>query len=210
MIGRLTGKIIEKTPPLLLLDVSGVGYELQAPMTTFYTLPSVGETTTLYTHMAVREDAHLLYGFSQQKDRQLFRIIIKVSGVGPKIGLAILSAMDAASFVHGVRSEDTASLVRIPGVGKKMAERLVVELRSHLKDWVTASPAEAGPLATQAKASASRVINAEIANTPEQEALHVLLALGYKFAEAQRKLDTIKGQADTTEDLVRLALRMSN
>ena len=135
MIGRLTGTLLAKQPPALLLDVAGVGYELEAPMTTFYTLPAVGETVTLHTHLVVREDAHLLFGFASEDERRLFRALIKVSGVGARLALTILSGVSADEFVRCVQDSDTATLVRLPGIGKKTAERLIVEMRDRLDDW---------------------------------------------------------------------------
>lgn len=135
MIGRIRGKLLEKQAPELLVDVNGVGYEIQAPMTTIYLLPALGETVELFTHLVVREDAHLLFGFASLRDRTLFRALIKVNGVGPKLALTILSGMDAQDFVRCVRDDDTAGLVRLPGVGKKTAERLLIEMRDRLRDW---------------------------------------------------------------------------
>lgn len=132
MIGRLRGEIVYKRPPQLMLDVSGVGYEVEAPMSTFYTLPEVGAKATLLTHLAIRDDAHVLYGFAKERDRELFRSLLKVSGVGAKMALAILSGMDAESFARCVQAADTAALTRLPGVGKKTAERLIVEMRDRL------------------------------------------------------------------------------
>jgi len=210
MIGYLSGNIVEKSPPMLLLEVNGVGYELQAPMTTFYALPAVGEPAVLYTHFVVREDAHLLYAFSNSQDRLLFRTLIKVSGVGPKVALAILSGMEADAFVRCVQSEDAASLVRIPGVGKKMAERLIVELRSHLKDWVCMlAPSAAESVGTSAETPTHSVSNSQPSaiHTSVHEAVSALLALGYRSSEAHDVIDKVKTQASTTEELVRLALR---
>ncbi len=129
MIGRLRGTIVYKRPPQLLLDVGGVGYELDAPMSTFYDLPAVGETVTLVTHLAVREDAQVLYGFIRESDRALFRALLKVTGVGARMGLAILSGMDAQRFARCVEQQDVAALIRLPGIGRKTAERLIVEMR---------------------------------------------------------------------------------
>ena len=129
MIGMLKGTLVSKQPPQLLLDVNGVGYEIEAPMSTFFQLPEVGKTITLHTHLTVREDAHLLYGFSSDREKQLFRAVIKVSGIGPKIGLAILSGTSADEFWEIVRAGDVARLVRVPGIGKKTGERLLIEMR---------------------------------------------------------------------------------
>ena len=135
MIGRLRGVLAEKQPPLLLLDIQGVGYEVSAPMSTFYQLPAAGETVTLLTHLVVREDAHLLFGFATENERAMFRSLIKVNGVGAKLALTLLSGISASDFARCIRDNDTATLVRLPGVGKKTAERLVVEMRDRLSDW---------------------------------------------------------------------------
>ena len=136
MIGSLRGVLVAKQPPEILVDVGGIGYELQVPMTTLFQLPALGQEVALVTHFAVREDAQVLYGFIDARDRELFRNLVRVSGVGPKLALAILSGMDADSFVRCVQRDDTASLVALPGVGRKTAERLLVEMRDRLKDWL--------------------------------------------------------------------------
>src|ERR1700728_992085 len=133
MIGTLTGGLAAKSPPPLLLEVGGIGYEVEAPMSTFYSLPAIGERTRLLTHLVVREDAHVLYGFATYEERTLFRNLLKVSGVGPRIALAILSGGTAATFARAVRERDAAALTRIPGVGRKIAERLIVEMRDRLE-----------------------------------------------------------------------------
>ncbi len=198
MIGFLRGVLLEKQPPSLLLDVQGVGYEVEAPMTTFYDLPAVGENVTLFTHLAVREDAHTLYGFSQASDRRLFRTLIKVNGVGARLALTILSGMPAGEFALCVQAGDTASLVKLPGVGKKTAERLVVEMRDKLSDW-GATP---GAGTTAATAGAD-VIN------PVEEAVSALIALGYKAPDASRMVRAVDSQGLTTEDIIRAALQAS-
>lgn len=136
MIGRLRGTLIEKQPPELLIEVGGVGYEIQMPMSCFYELPEIGQEAIIYTHFVVREDAQLLYGFNTVRERALFREVIKANGVGPKLGLGILSGMSATQFVACVEREDISTLVKLPGVGKKTAERLVVEMKDRLKGWV--------------------------------------------------------------------------
>lgn len=132
MIGQLRGTLLEKRPPVLLLDVNGVGYEVEAPMTVFYDLPDTGESLTLHTHFVVREDAQLLYGFADRYERELFRALIKVNGVGPKMALAILSGIEADRLAQCIHDQDTTSLVKVPGIGKKTAERLVIEMRDRL------------------------------------------------------------------------------
>jgi len=195
VIGFLRGVLREKQPPGLLLDVQGVGYEVNAPMTTFYDLPAVGETITLFTHLAVREDAHTLYGFSKLSDRTLFRTLIKVNGVGAKMALTILSGMDAGVFAACVQAGDTAALVRLPGVGKKTAERLVVEMRDRLADGDTAGAAT-GPTSAPP----------DVAN-PVEEAVSALVALGYKPQDASRMVRAVETRELATEDIIRTALQ---
>ncbi|HHH44118.1 MAG TPA: Holliday junction branch migration protein RuvA [Gammaproteobacteria bacterium] len=196
MIGFLRGVLREKQPPGLLLEVQGVGYEVNAPMTTFYDLPAVGETITLFTHLAVREDAHTLYGFSKLSDRTLFRTLIKVNGVGAKMALTILSGMDAGVFAACVQAGDTASLVKLPGVGKKTAERLVVEMRDRLADWDTGG-ATTGPASSAPP---------DVAN-PVEEAVSALVALGYKPQDASRMVRAVETRELATEDIIRTALQ---
>ena len=198
MIGYLCGILRDKQPPGLLIDVQGVGYEVAAPMTTFYDLPAVGEQITLYTHLAVREDAHTLYGFSKVSDRSLFRTLIKVNGVGAKMALTILSGMEASHFVFCVQAGDTASLVKLPGVGKKTAERLVVEMRDKLADW-----APAGESSTGRTAPLPDVVN------PLEEAVSALIALGYKAPEASRMVRAVDTGSLGTEEIIRAALQAS-
>lgn len=195
MIGRLRGTLIHKEPPALLLDVGGVGYELEAPMDTFYDLPAVGETVTLHTHLVVREDAHLLYGFSRDSQRRLFRHLLKVSGVGPRVALAILSGMSEQEFADCVAREDVARITRVPGIGRKTAERLIVEMR----DKVQASSGESGTgVATAA---------AEVPLNAVGEAVSALMALGYKANEASRLVRAVSTDGLATEDIIRQALK---
>lgn len=203
MIGRLHGTLIEKQPPLLMIDVQGVGYEVQVPMTTVFQLPPLGETVTLLTHFAVSENAQTLYGFYTKKDRELFRTLIKVSGVGPKMALGILSGMDVDQLVRCFMDNNTGALVKVPGVGKKTAERLVVEMRDRLKDWQMGS----SPLA---ELEAASVGGANVsANDMAAEAESALVALGYKPTEASKLVAAAQkdASATTSEDLIRLALR---
>ncbi len=196
MIGRLHGVLLEKQPPQLLLDVGGVGYEISAPMTTFYELPETGNEITLHTHLAVREDAHVLYGFLREQDRLLFRTLIKVSGVGPKLALAILSGMSADEFAGCVQNGDSALLTRLPGVGKKTAERLVVELKDRLKDWQGTT--------LSADISTNR---AAPANDALKDAISALVSLGYKPQEASRMVSQLESDGLASEELIRLALK---
>ncbi|GMQ87187.1 MAG: Holliday junction branch migration protein RuvA [Gammaproteobacteria bacterium] len=195
MIGFLRGVLREKQPPGLLLEVQGIGYEVNAPMTTFYDLPAVGETITLFTHLVVREDAHTLYGFSKHSDRTLFRALIKVNGVGAKMALTILSGMDAGNFATCVQAGDTAALVKLPGVGKKTAERLVVEMRDRLAAWD-----KSGAIAGAASPSP------DVAN-PVEEAVSALVALGYKPQDASRMVRAVDSRDVTTEEIIRTALQ---
>ena len=198
MIGRLSGILLEKSPPRLLVDVQGLAYELEVPMFSFYRLPEVGQTVILHTHLVIREDAHLLYGFSQAQERTLFRSLIKVNGIGPKIALSILSGIEPDQFVNCVTQNDTASLVRIPGVGKKMAERLLVEMRDKLEDWQFSSVSLASP--------ASQKTTQPLYN-PTDEAIGALIGLGYKQAEARRAVMEVAKEHTTSEAMIRQALR---
>jgi len=197
MIGRIHGKIIEKQPPQLLIDVQGVGYEVDAPMSTFYQLPNLGENVTLHTHLVVREDAHLLYGFASLSERSLFRTLIKINGVGAKLALTILSGMNAGEFAACVQDGDAAALVRLPGVGKKTAERLIVELRDKLRD----QPAAAG------KASPTADMAATAPVSPVADAVSALIALGYKAPEASRMVRNIETTDLPAEEIIRLSLQ---
>ncbi len=199
MIGRIRGTLVAKHPPDILVEVGGVGYELQVPMTTLFQLPALGAEVSLVTHFVVREDAQLLYGFIDERDRGLFRQLIKVSGVGPKLALTILSGMDAASFARCVARDDISALVALPGVGKKTAERLLVEMRDKLKDWF-------GPLDGRgamrpgggAAPVADRVADAESA----------LVALGYKPREASKAVAAANDDdVASSEELIKRALK---
>ncbi len=197
MIGYLRGVLREKQPPALVIEVQGVGYEIEAPMTTFYDLPAIGEPVTLFTHLAVREDAHTLYGFSKQSDRRLFRTLIRVNGVGARLALTILSGMEAGHFAACVQAGDTASLVRLPGIGKKTAERLLVEMRDRLADWDAAAGLSEG---------APAPARADVVN-PVEEAVSALIALGYKPQDASRMVRAVDSKDLTTEDIIRGALQ---
>lgn len=201
MIGRIRGKLIEKLPPDLLVDVNGVGYEIQAPMSTFYQLSNIGTEVTLHTHFVVREDAQLLYGFYTQQERRLFRALIKVNGVGPKMALTILSGVDIEEFVRSVHDNDSGALVKLPGVGKKTAERLIIEMRDRLKDWVsTDTPFEL----TMQNSPDAPVDTSQIA----QEAESALVALGYKAQDASKVISKVRTASMTTsEELIRAALK---
>ncbi len=199
MIGRLRGSLAEKQPPHLVLDVNGVGYEVEVPMTTLYRLPHVGETVTLHTHLVVREDAHLLYGFYEKRERELFRELIRLNGVGPKLALALMSGLEVDELVRCVQAQDTSALTRIPGVGKKTAERLLVELKDRFKAWeslpgtfmlVSNGPNQAEPVASA-----------------ESDAVSALISLGYKPQEASKAVSAIKEKDLSSADLIRRALK---
>lgn len=197
MIGRIQGILLEKQVPDLLIDVGGVGYEVLAPMSTCFRLPATGEQVLLHTHFVVREDAQLLYGFADKNERQLFRELIKVNGVGPKLALAILSGMDVDGFIRCVHEGDTASLVKLPGVGKKTAERLLIEMKDRLKAWELPASLPAATLQEQ-HAAADFVADAESA----------LVALGYKPQEASRAIAKVQADdIDNSEELIRRALK---
>jgi Holliday junction DNA helicase RuvA len=198
MIGQLRGKLVFKQAPDLLVDVQGVGYELQAPMSTFYHLPEHGAEVTLYTHLAIRDDAHALYGFYHPSDRQLFRTLLKVNGVGAKMALAILSGMDAVGFKQCIQLGDMDSLVRLPGVGRKTAERLIVELRDRLADDKGTQIAGLGRAGEETSV-----------RNPIEEAISGLTALGYKSADALRMVKNVAEESSNCEDLIRLALKTS-
>ncbi|OKB64246.1 Holliday junction DNA helicase RuvA [Serratia marcescens] len=201
MIGRLRGNILEKQPPLVLLEANGVGYEVHMPMTCFYELPELGQEAIVFTHFVVREDAQLLYGFNDKQERALFRELIKVNGVGPKLALAILSGMSAQQFVSAVEREEITALVKLPGVGKKTAERLVVEMKDRFKGLN-------GDLFNN---SSEISLPSAAANTPEvdaeAEAASALVALGYKPQEASRMVSKIAKPGADCETLIRDALR---
>jgi Holliday junction DNA helicase RuvA len=196
MIGSLTGKVHLLTAPHILIEVSGIGYEVETPMSTFCQLKNA-QTVTLWTHLTVREDAHLLYGFISTDDKALFRILLKVNGVGPKLALGILSAMSAAMLIQSIEMQDISTLTRIPGVGKKTAERLVIELRDRLQGLsanLTHSPANASQIGLGAA-------------SPLAEAEAALVSLGYKPLEAQRAIAAVKNDHSETADLIRAALK---
>ncbi|MDD5461749.1 MAG: Holliday junction branch migration protein RuvA [Methylococcales bacterium] len=197
MIGFLRGKLVHKSPPFLMLDVQGVGYEVEAPMTTFYDLPAINEEVTLHTHLVVREDAHILFGFITEADRTLFRTLIKVNGVGPKLALTILSGQSAEEFHRCIHDNDTQGLVRLPGVGKKTAERLIIEMRDRLPGLgasVMISTGNAGAMAS-------------VVGKPKQDAVSALCSLGYKPLDAGKMVQYINAEGKSCEDIIRLALQ---
>lgn len=192
MIGRLHGILVSRQPPWIVVDVGGVGYELEAPMSTFYDLPEPGKEVTLCTHYAVKEDTVALYGFLLESERSLFRAVQKVSGIGARIALAILSGVSADDFARYVQGGDIAALTRIPGIGKKTAERMILELRDRVDGLVGASSASAF---------------AALPKDPVSEASHALQSLGYKPAEIARLVKDASAPGDTAEEIIRKALR---
>ncbi|GGW49184.1 Holliday junction branch migration protein RuvA [Alishewanella tabrizica] len=203
MIGRLNGVILEKQPPDLLLDVAGVGYEVQLPLTSFYALPDVGKAAIIYTHFVVREDAQLLYGFCTQTERSLFRQLIKANGVGPKLALTILSGMTAQHFVRCVQFDDISTLVKLPGVGKKTAERLVIEMRDRLKEWGVTSTT---PITDKLLLSDDEALFAPPASA-EQDAVSALVGLGYSPLQAAKAVKQYVTPGISSEQLIKAALK---
>ena len=197
MIGSLHGRLMRKTPPMLVVDVQGVGYEVEAPMSTFYQLPETGQEIHLYTHLAVRDDAHLLFGFATERERQLFRTLLKINGVGPKMALTILSGIETDDFARCIRDADAARLTRLPGVGKKTAERLIMEMRDRLTDLSAPAP----------QTGASKP-SGDGANQVE-DAISALIALGYKPQEASRHVHAVVHDDMSSEDIIREALKAS-
>ena len=196
MIGRLKGILLEKQPPFLLIDVNGVGYECQAPMNTIYNLPEIESPVVLHTHLSVSENAHTLFAFYSLEERSMFRELIKVNGVGPKLALAILSSMNAMEFAQNVHNGEVNSLVKIPGVGKKTAERLIIEMKDRLKDWkINDSDSDSSTVKTSFKSSQL------------DEAVSALVALGYKPQIASKAISQIGDDSLPSASLIRLALK---
>lgn len=194
MIGFLKGRLTVKQPPMLMVDVNGVGYEMEAPMSTFYALPAAGEPVALFTHLVVREDAHILYAFGTDGERRLFRGLLKVSGVGPKIALGILSGASVEDFLRTIEAEDVAMLTRIPGIGRKTAERVIIEMRDSVKK-LSLPASDAGPAGMGPAASA------------QSEAFSALIALGYKPPEVARLLKAVDEPGLATTEIIRRALK---
>ena len=201
MIGQIRGILIEKKPPEILVDVRGITYEIQVPMSTLYQLPDVGQEVVLHTHFVVRDDAQLLYGFCHTKDKTLFRSLIRVNGVGPRMALVILSGMEPDEFVRVVRNNDVTAMVNMPGIGKKTAERLIVEMRDRLSEWQASEGADSAPEA-QDSASTVKVFS--------KDAEAALIGLGYKPQQAARAIaQVLKDNLEITdsEELIRLSLK---
>jgi len=196
MIGFLRGKIISKQPPRLLLDVNGVGYEVDATMSTFYNLPDVGEVAQVFTHLAVSENSQTLYAFASADEKEMFRQLIKVSGIGSRSALTILSGISVEDFIYCVQNEDTATLVKLPGIGKKTAERLIIEMRDRIEVTVKSMSGE-------------RVSIERQASSPSKEAQDALVALGYKPTEVAKLIKSVDVKDLNTEEIIRLALQSS-
>lgn len=196
MIGRLTGVLAGKQPPGLLVDVNGVGYELESPMSTFYELPPVGDPIQLLTHLIVKDDGHYLYGFLRPAERELFRSLLRISGVGAKLALAILSGVSVQEFTDLVHHGDVAALKRVPGIGQKTAERLILEMRDRLDKLPSSDPAATDTGSAGARGSAA-------------EAIEALIALGYKPPEASRLIKKVAQPELSTEQVIRLALKQA-
>ncbi len=192
MIGSLRGKLSFKKAPAIIIECNGVGYDVETPMSTFFELPAVGDELFLYTHLLVREDAQILYGFATDNERVLFRTLLKVRGVGARIGLAVLSAMSVTDFNRCIEYEDTAALSKIPGIGKKTAERLIIEMRDRID-----------------KIIGSNAVKVTVAQGPKSEAVDALVALGYKPAEVNRLISKLDVDGQSTENIIRLALRQA-
>ncbi|WP_462320268.1 Holliday junction branch migration protein RuvA [Halochromatium sp.] len=201
MIGRLRGEVIAKHPPQVLIECAGVGYEVEAPMSTFYELPAVGESVTLVTHLVIRDDAHVLYGFRSDHDRALFRALLRVTGVGAKMALAILSGMDATRFAQCVEQEDVTMLSRLPGIGKKTAQRLVMEMKDRIAELGHA------PALSQSVIAGEALTPAAVVDDPLADAISALIALGYKPADANRMARAADDGAKTSEEIIRAALK---
>ncbi|MCL1078448.1 Holliday junction branch migration protein RuvA [Parashewanella spongiae] len=202
MIGRIAGILVEKQAPEILIDVQGVGYEVQVPLTCFYELPELSQQVSLYTHFIVREDAQLLYGFTTKQERALFRLLIKTNGVGPKLALTILSGMTASEFVSCVEHDDVATLVKLPGVGKKTAERLLVEMRDKLQSLMEAS------VGTEREFVLKSDYKPKVdVNTAEEDAIAALLALGYKPTQASKAVSAEYQDGIDSETLIKAALK---
>jgi Holliday junction DNA helicase RuvA len=198
VIGRLRGTLVEKQPPHVMLDVQGVGYELEVTTSTLYRLAALGEPVTLHTHMVVREDAQLLYGFIEKRERELFRELIRLNGVGPKLALALMSSLEVDELVRCVQAQDTSALTRVPGVGKKTAERLLVELKDRFKAWETLPGMATLMVEPQLEVT---VLNAQ------NDAVSALISLGFKPQEASRAVSAVQEEGLSSEDMIRRALK---
>lgn len=200
MIGRLSGILIQKQAPQLMIDVQGIGYEVQAPMSTFYQLPELDLPVVLLIHMVVREDAQLLYGFYSESERLLFKSLIKVNGVGPKLALTILSGISANEFVKVIRNNDESGLISLPGIGKKTAQRLIVEMKDRFDDWKSESSDDIDRFAAESRSLSSEQVIIK-------ESVSALIALGYKPVEAGNMIRQLDTQDQSSEMLIKQALK---
>jgi holliday junction DNA helicase RuvA len=201
MIGRIKGILLEKQIPTLLVDVAGIGYELLASMHTFYRLPALGNEVVLHTHLVTREDAQLLYAFATREERSLFRVLIRVSGIGPKSALTILSSIEPQEFVHCILSDDLGALTRLPGIGKKTGQRLLIEMRDKLNNFEI--EAMATEMTFDQGEGEIRAVNASVL----KDAISALVTLGYKQAEARRVVLQHRAENLSSEELIRVALK---
>lgn len=195
MIGHIRGELVVKQPPEIVVDVQGVGYEILVPMTTYYVLPGLGESVRLWTHLSVREDAHVLFGFAHESERVLFRTLIKVNGIGPKLALSILSAIEPDDFAACIETDDINQLMKIPGVGKKMAERLALELKGKVQAAVGAGPLFTSP------------VTQTVVADPIEDAESALISLGYKPAVASKMVKQVAAPGMASDEIIRLALK---
>ncbi len=203
MIGRLRGILVEKIAPEIVIECQGVGYEVSMPMTSIYALPEINDEAVIYTHFVVREDAQLLYGFANKTERKLFRLLIKVNGVGPKLALAILSGMSANQFVSCVAHDDVTTIVKIPGVGKKTAERLLIEMRDRLKDWQGESSTPFTDAAPILESNESTFITTD----NKGDAINALISLGYTQGQAEKAVKAVFSEEKSSEELIRDSLK---
>ena len=203
MIGRLRGILVEKTAPEIVIECQGVGYEVSMPMTSIYALPEINDEAVIYTHFVVREDAQLLYGFANKTERKLFRLLIKVNGVGPKLALAILSGMSANQFVSCVAHDDVTTIVKIPGVGKKTAERLLIEMRDRLKDWQGDSSTPFTDATPILESNESTFITTD----NKGDAINALISLGYTQGQAEKAVKAVFSEEKSSEELIRDSLK---
>ncbi len=211
MIAFLRGTLLQKQPPILLVEVNGLGYELEAPMSTFYALPDEHSEVALYTHLLVREDAQLLYGFSDQGQRQLFRSLLRINGVGARVALAILSTLSTQEFITCIHREDAATLTRVPGIGAKTAERMIIDMRDRIDVQMYAQADNQGDdresMHGEEATAATTAVSLQVVDNPVQDAIGALMALGYKAAEANRAVNAVKAQSQQRDDLIRNALQ---
>lgn len=210
MISRLSGELLEKHAPIVLIDISGIGYEVLLPMTSIYALPEIGDIVTLHTHFIVREDSQQLYGFIEKADRRLFQELIKINGIGPKVALAILSGMDGSSLISCIEHNDSSQLTLIPGIGKKTAERLIIDMKDKIDKLLNELHNLSVSKLDLLEPSDSRKITSSVpllGGEHINEAISALEVLGYKYKDAKKKIMSISSGVNSTEELIRLALK---